>query len=471
MGLMCLIGKHKWDGCKCLVCGKTRNEGHDWKKDCQKCSRCGMERRDAHKWNGCKCSVCGKTRDEGHDWEGCKCRKCAKVIDLQDELWDALEKRDSVRAIQFLSLGANPNATLPTGESVFRIACVTDQYDIAEVIVKAGATLEKLPSDYLIRPFFKAISVNDLTQTAQLLFVGANPNAVLSNGGSSAFDTAVVCQALDVAELLLLAGANPNINTTTNLYERCLKKSKDDWTPKEQKEQWNSLAKKIRESECSNLLCEFKIEREAILKHKQILAEKIRGYVDIGIATGDWWLHHRDTWLKNYKSNAEIDNKVEEHQKRYSTKTENISSPTASSAPPSESESYDTEQLQTHQASSDTIDRLIETIKHADGPTAGGAAMELKKLLGVQAVGPLLAAIKSRKDTHDADTRVFVTSIVYILTEIGQPAVYALAEVLNSDILENEIPIACALAALKGIGGDEANLAIKHFMAKASKFI
>jgi len=29
-----------------------------------------------HKWNGCKCEKCGKTRDEQHDLNGCKCKRC-----------------------------------------------------------------------------------------------------------------------------------------------------------------------------------------------------------------------------------------------------------------------------------------------------------------------------------------------------------------------------------------------------------
>jgi HEAT repeat protein len=67
MAIMCLLGKHKWTGCKCSVCGKKRDEGHDWSKDCEKCVRCGAERKDAHKLNGCKCSVCGKSGAEYHN--------------------------------------------------------------------------------------------------------------------------------------------------------------------------------------------------------------------------------------------------------------------------------------------------------------------------------------------------------------------------------------------------------------------
>ncbi|MBN1972555.1 MAG: hypothetical protein JW787_02880 [Sedimentisphaerales bacterium] len=38
MGLMCSLGKHKWDKCKCSVCGKTQ---HEWNKNSEACTRCG----------------------------------------------------------------------------------------------------------------------------------------------------------------------------------------------------------------------------------------------------------------------------------------------------------------------------------------------------------------------------------------------------------------------------------------------
>jgi hypothetical protein len=39
MNLKCVLTFHKWDGCKCTRCGKTRNKDHSW--DGSKCSRCG----------------------------------------------------------------------------------------------------------------------------------------------------------------------------------------------------------------------------------------------------------------------------------------------------------------------------------------------------------------------------------------------------------------------------------------------
>ena len=71
---------HKWDGCVCTKCGKTRDEGHSYGKVegrcAEKCARCGKER-EAHDWSGCTCAKCGKTRDEAHTLgEDGFCVKC-----------------------------------------------------------------------------------------------------------------------------------------------------------------------------------------------------------------------------------------------------------------------------------------------------------------------------------------------------------------------------------------------------------
>jgi len=69
---------HKWDGCKCLKCEETRDEGHIWKE--------------------CKCDKCGKIRDGFHNWvdDGkgiVQCSLCeTKMINLDYFELDA-EKR------------------------------------------------------------------------------------------------------------------------------------------------------------------------------------------------------------------------------------------------------------------------------------------------------------------------------------------------------------------------------------------
>lgn len=115
----------------------------------------------------------------------------------------------------------------------------------------------------------------------------------------------------------------------------------------------------------------------------------------------------------------------------------------------------------------ETIVGLIERIGHADGPTAGSAAAKLGALLGAEAVGPLLSAAKLPR--QDIDARVCIAAIVFSLEKIGRPAVPALVKVLNGSIVNNEIPMACALAALKKIRGDEADLAVKSFMTRVNE--
>jgi len=57
--MACLF--HKWNGCKCEKCGKTRDKNH--------------------RWDLCKgiCIVCGSKCAEQHEWDGCKCQKCGNI--------------------------------------------------------------------------------------------------------------------------------------------------------------------------------------------------------------------------------------------------------------------------------------------------------------------------------------------------------------------------------------------------------
>lgn len=70
MKLLCTIGLHKWEECRC--------------------SRCGAQRDTEHSWNGCQCSVCKKVRNEGHEWELCYC----KICDLENHKWEHCRCRE-----------------------------------------------------------------------------------------------------------------------------------------------------------------------------------------------------------------------------------------------------------------------------------------------------------------------------------------------------------------------------------------
>ena len=57
--LLCKIGLHDWNHCKC--------------------NRCGVKRGFDHQWLGCKCGTCGNKRDVDHNWSECRCRICGKT--------------------------------------------------------------------------------------------------------------------------------------------------------------------------------------------------------------------------------------------------------------------------------------------------------------------------------------------------------------------------------------------------------
>lgn len=60
MHILCKVGKHNWDRCKCLHCGKLRDEGHDWRKDGEilQPDRAGVTLSQVLE----KCATCGATR-------------------------------------------------------------------------------------------------------------------------------------------------------------------------------------------------------------------------------------------------------------------------------------------------------------------------------------------------------------------------------------------------------------------------
>jgi hypothetical protein len=82
----------------------SRDEDHDWAKDCEMCSVCQKTRPNAHSWNGCKCKKCGKDRDEQHDWfSSCECSVCGRKQPLEEQVNTAfhlLKNGDAVSALR-----------------------------------------------------------------------------------------------------------------------------------------------------------------------------------------------------------------------------------------------------------------------------------------------------------------------------------------------------------------------------------
>ena len=75
MNIICKLGFHSWNGCKCRKCSITRDEQHNWKKNCEKCSICNKSRENVHQRKGCSCINCHTTF---HTVKDCICSKCLK---------------------------------------------------------------------------------------------------------------------------------------------------------------------------------------------------------------------------------------------------------------------------------------------------------------------------------------------------------------------------------------------------------
>lgn len=81
----CIFG-HKWDGCKCVRCGKIRDEAHAWESiagKCEKkCATCGKTKTIEHKYERLRgqclerCAVCGLERRILHEFEQGVCKNC-----------------------------------------------------------------------------------------------------------------------------------------------------------------------------------------------------------------------------------------------------------------------------------------------------------------------------------------------------------------------------------------------------------
>jgi hypothetical protein len=98
MSFKCKIGLHSWNGCRCSVCGKTKDEQHDWSEDNNKCSICGKICDNPQPCE--KNSKCDKSRDNLHTWEGSKCTQCGKTLKTHsngqaDIPWDYIQSVSS----------------------------------------------------------------------------------------------------------------------------------------------------------------------------------------------------------------------------------------------------------------------------------------------------------------------------------------------------------------------------------------
>lgn len=119
--MACLFG-HKWEGCTCRKCGKTRDMQHDFQPvpdRCEeKCSRCGKTRPRDHKFSlmkdRCfeKCERCGELREK-HEYKNGFCVRCGRQSDRPFELYDLTpQEKDATLNALDIAKSANKDANL-----------------------------------------------------------------------------------------------------------------------------------------------------------------------------------------------------------------------------------------------------------------------------------------------------------------------------------------------------------------------
>ena len=188
MSFKCKLGFHSWNGCKCIECGKERDQYHDWSEDCEKCSRCGKIRMGNYHdwWIDCeKCAKCGKSRENHHNWSK-DCEKCSKCRVTRKNQHDWSEDCEKCSKCDEYKVDDNPNC---------RCHQCTDPLKKIETFFRncTNGRTKKVES-FLNSPFVKK---NDL-------------NKVNSNGDTALFLSAKN-RHIEIVKLLLDKGVDVNI--------------------------------------------------------------------------------------------------------------------------------------------------------------------------------------------------------------------------------------------------------------------
>jgi ankyrin repeat protein len=227
MALKCMVGMHAWSGCKCSQCGSTRDEGHDWTADCEKCARCDKTRSGAHAWSGCKCSRCGAT---------------VNSVIAAERLHSAAQARDMSALGELISTGADVDAKDKDGLTIFikaaidgdtetiawlldhgvdcrggvdgttalHLAANRGHGDTVSVLLARGADKNAHEGSEQWTPLILAAAMGYVQVVALLIAAGAETSA-RDSSGMAAIHYAARQGETEVVKALVEAGVDPNM--------------------------------------------------------------------------------------------------------------------------------------------------------------------------------------------------------------------------------------------------------------------
>ena len=194
MNVRCAIRMHKWNGCRCKECYKTRE--HDWSKDCERCARCSTTRDDAHIWKSGKCGACGKSIDEPDSDGRTRLTKAAF-----NGLLSPVQK--------LLKDGANVNAPNKDGMGALMWAAQKGHIEIVKTLIAVGADIQARTNVNNTALMLAAIGGHDEIVSA-LVEAGSDVNAADEDGNVVLMGAVQKCDAR-IVKLLLDRGANPHV--------------------------------------------------------------------------------------------------------------------------------------------------------------------------------------------------------------------------------------------------------------------
>ena len=136
---------------------------------------------------------------------------------MSDELFDAIDQHDSSRVATLLSAGADANAALshppgwrPLGAAIEELE-FGGTVDVVQLLIAYGADVNAPYVDSKLTPLHAAMFTENMEVIQLLLDAGANPN-LLSDEDRSPLRFAVEREALDMAACFLRHGAVASIN-------------------------------------------------------------------------------------------------------------------------------------------------------------------------------------------------------------------------------------------------------------------
>ena len=159
--LKCTMGFHDWNGCKCSKCGKLRDDGHDWSKDCEKCAKCGKISAVAHEWKGCKCLNCSQMRD---DW------------------WSAIDEGHVDIVRRLLARGISASGIDDCEATPLFRASEHGQVEVVKLLLQAGVDVNAGVDRYNQTPLFQAATKGHFDVVKLLVLAGADVNATNTAG-------------------------------------------------------------------------------------------------------------------------------------------------------------------------------------------------------------------------------------------------------------------------------------------------